>query len=128
VPDKIDSAVQNLVRADQLGQRLAQLPGRAGGQPAGNAIFGRVAWRVTDPSRIGLQQGHDGVVSSGGSALHDWGGDAADPLDLDFDHVAGVQEHRWYPGGPDAVGRAGSDEVAGLERHHTRRVRCDLGA
>src|SRR5580658_4635150 len=66
VPDKVDSAVQNLVRADQLGQRLAQLPGRAGGQPAGNAIFGWVAWRVTDPSRIGLQQGHDGVVSSGG--------------------------------------------------------------
>ena len=56
------------------------------------------------------------------SALDDPVGYAADPLDLDRDRIAGMQEHGWFPGRPDAIRSAGSDEVAGLERHRSRCV------
>src|SRR5579859_852002 len=67
------------------------------------------------------------VISSFASATDDRGGESADALDVDGDRVAGAQELRWLPGGPDALGCAGDDEVAGLERHHARGVGRDLG-
>jgi hypothetical protein len=55
VADKVDSPVENLVRADQLTQRLAYLPRRTGDQFIGKAIFCRLTRRVTDPSCVWLQ-------------------------------------------------------------------------
>src|SRR5271163_479391 len=62
------------------------------------------------------------------SAFDDPVGYAANPLDLDCDRIAGVQEHGWFPTGPDALRGASSDEIAGLERHRARRVGSDFGA
>jgi hypothetical protein len=55
ITDEVNSAVQNLLGTDQLTQRDAQVPRRTGGQLFGNAIFGWVAWRTTDPSNVRLQ-------------------------------------------------------------------------
>ena len=57
------------------------------------------------------------VWSLMGSELDDPVGYAANSLDLNLDHIAVVQEHGWFPGDPDALRCAGSDEVARPERH-----------
>jgi hypothetical protein len=54
VADQVDGAVQNLAGADQFTQRLAQVPRRTEGPLFGNAIFGRVARRTTDPGSVWL--------------------------------------------------------------------------
>jgi hypothetical protein len=52
IADEVNCPVQNLVRADQLRQRLAELPRRTRNQRFGNAIFcGLTNW-ATDPSSV----------------------------------------------------------------------------
>src|SRR5262245_24712608 len=51
--------------------------------------------------------------------------EAAEPLDLDLDPVAGLQE--LVAPGSDARGRAGEDDVAGMQRGEARQVRDLLG-
>src|SRR5262245_677408 len=43
-------------------------------------------------------------------------------IDLDFDLVAGLEEHRRLAGEADAGGRAGEDEIAHLQSEYVRQV------
>ena len=52
-------------------------------------------------------------------------GEGSDPFDRDLHHIAGLEE--LLAREPDAGGRAGEDQVAGLKRHPRREVRDLLG-